>query len=104
MNPLSERRTHARKTCLLSVDWSISNCVYTNAIRNVSSGGIFIETTEPFEAGQDITLRILAPEHLKKISGLHAKIVRVEPEGIAVKFLNDDDHQQGLISLLIESL
>lgn len=104
MKQIVERRTHARKTCLLSVDWAISNCVYTNAIRNVSNGGMFIETAEPFEVGLEISLRILAPEHLKKINHLHAKIVRVEPEGIGVKFLNDDEHQARLISLLMESL
>lgn len=104
MNPLNERRTHTRKSCLLSVDWSISNCIYTNAIRNVSNGGMFIETSEPFEVGQKISIRILAPEHLKKISQLNAEVVRVESEGIAVKFFNDDEHQKELISILVANL
>ncbi|MBU0993678.1 MAG: PilZ domain-containing protein [Proteobacteria bacterium] len=99
-----ERRQHERKSCLLSVDWSVSNSVYTNTIKNISNGGMFIETSEPFEVGQEISLRILAPEHLKKIHQLNAKIVRTEDEGIAVKFLNDDDHQKELVRFLINNI
>lgn len=104
MTPSKEKRQHERKSCLLSVDWSVSDSVYTNAVKNVSKGGMFIETTEPFEKGQEISLRILAPENLKKINQLNAKIVRIEDEGIAVKFLNDDDHQKALVQFLIDNI
>ena len=104
MKSLNDRRKHERKTCLLSVDWSVSNSIYTNSIRNVSEGGMFIETTEPFEIGQTISLRILAPSHLNKINQLHAKIRRIEPEGIAVEFLKDDSRQTEMIQFLMENI
>ena len=104
MKSSKERRKHERKTCLLSVDWSVSNSIYTNAITNVSEGGMFIETTEPFEIGQTISLRILAPPHLNKINQLHATIRRIEPGGIAVEFLKDDPRQTEMIRFLMENI
>ena len=99
-----ERRTHPRKSCLLSIDWSYASNVFTNAIQNISLGGMFIETNEPFEPGQTISLKILAPAKLKKVTSLKAKVVRVEPSGIAVEFTKESPEQVSLVEYLIDNI
>ena len=104
MNDAQERRIHPRKTCLLSIDWSYANNVFTNAIQNISLGGMFIETRESFDPGQTISLKILAPDKLKKVTNLKAKVIRVEETGIAVEFTKESPEQVELVKYLIDNI
>ena len=78
-------REDARIPCFLPVDYSTNDRVYQDFINNLSKGGIFIETSSPFRAGQLISLIFSLPSMQKtfKISGT---IVRTEQDGIGVKF------------------
>ncbi len=98
------RRIHPRKRCLLSIDWSYASNVFTNAIQNISLGGMFIETSEPFDIDQQISLKILAPEKLKKITNLKARVIRTESSGIAVEFLKETPEQVEMVEYLIENI
>ena len=104
MENMKDRRTYPRKRCLLSIDWSYASNVFTNEIENISLGGMFIKTNDFFEPNQEISLKILAPEKLKKVSNLKAKIIRIENTGIAVEFLKETSEQIEMIHYLIENI
>lgn len=104
MENSKDRRIHPRRRCLLSIDWSYASNVFTNAIQNISLGGMFIETGEPFEPNQEISLKILAPDKLKRITNLRAKVVRVDASGIAVEFTKETPEQIEMVTYLIENI
>ncbi len=80
-----EQRQDERIPCLIAVDYSTSERFYRDFIQDLSNGGVFIETREPLEVGQSLSLTFSIPKTQSnfKITG---KIVRTEAHGIAVKF------------------
>ncbi len=80
-----EQRQDTRIPCLIAVDYSTSERFYRDFIQDLSNGGVFIETREPLQVGQNLSLTFSIPNTQSnfKISG---KIVRAEENGIAVQF------------------
>jgi Tfp pilus assembly protein PilZ len=101
---VEEKRKSPRKNCLISVECSIKESVFTNYIYNISNDGVFIETNKAFEEGQQVSLKILAPYNLTKMNRIMGEVVRVELDGIAVRFKKEDPEQEEMISMLVEKL
>lgn len=83
--PVKEKRLHPRKSRLVEVDFVVQDRVYWGSIRNISTGGAYIETLDPFTSGQKIVLTFPSPgsqEHLKKTG----EIIWTDANGIGVKF------------------
>lgn len=81
-----ERRGDDRKMCFFAeVDYSVGNSVYTAPIKNISNGGVFIETNEPFRIGTDVAMLFSDYSNIDLIKVV-GDVVRRIPEGIAVKF------------------
>jgi Tfp pilus assembly protein PilZ len=81
----THRRGGAREPCFLAVDYATQGRVFKDFVRNVSSTGVFIETSEPFTVGEEITLTFSSgsDEGPVKITG---EIVRSGSGGIGVRF------------------
>lgn len=81
---LDERET-PRKSCNIDVEYTTQDQKYTNTILDISPAGVFIETDDPPEVGQKITLifSFLAFEDHFEVTG---EIVWRSPQGIGVKF------------------
>ena len=78
-----EQRNDTRIPCLIAVDYSTDKRAYHDFIQDLSKGGVFIETREPFHLGEMVSLTFTMPKsgsHFK-ISG---KIIRIEGHGIAI--------------------
>jgi Tfp pilus assembly protein PilZ len=79
-------REFSRKDYKKQVDFVLNERIFRGFIQNLSSSGMFIETSESFSEGEKITLTFELPEpgeHIK-VSG---KIVRLIPGvGFGVKF------------------
>jgi Tfp pilus assembly protein PilZ len=103
-SPFEEKRKHPRKACLLSVEYSIKDSIFTNYIRNISNDGVFIETTEPFEEGQRVMLKILAPYNLKDVNRIIGEVVRVDADGIAVRFKKESPEDEKMIRMFVEKI
>lgn len=103
-DPFAEKRKYPRKPCLISVECGMKDSVFTNHIQNISYDGVYIETTEPFTVGQEISLRILAPYKLNQIKNIGGVIIRVESLGIAVRFKKEDPVQEALIRAFVENI
>jgi Tfp pilus assembly protein PilZ len=81
---LDERET-PRVPCHIYVDYMTQDQKYSNTIRDISPAGVFIETDDPLEVGQNITLIFSFPvsdDHLE----VKGEIVWRSSKGIGVKF------------------
>lgn len=86
-----ERRKHYRKTCFFAeVDYATQNDVYTDPIKNISHGGVFIETDKTLTVGDDVTMLFsdFSQIDLIKVTG---GIIRTTPSGVAVRFAISDE-------------
>jgi len=81
----NERRQDKRLPCLMAVDFSNRDRVYHEFIRDLSRGGVFIQTRETFDVGEQVTLTFTTQKYQVhfKLSG---KIARLEDNGIGVQF------------------
>jgi len=78
-------REHPRKFHNQSLLIKYKNQIHKGLIRNISSGGAFIETKGSFSLGTVIKL-VISEGEVQKKSKLTCKIVRFSPEGFAVSF------------------
>ena len=95
-----EVRDHLRKPFFMNVNYATCERSYNDFIKDISAGGLFIETRRPFSIGQDIVLTFPFPEDRKhvKISG---EIVRTTEKGIGVRFKMSGQEQQQLTECLM---
>ena len=73
-----------------TITFSTQDHQYTALCKDISSGGIFIQTEDMFQLGQMVTLDIPYSSGSESIK-VPAEIVRVNPEGIGLKFLKKDN-------------
>ena len=77
-------RADHRRTRKIAVNYEIDNNVHRNFIQDISTAGVFIETTKPPAIGGDITLSFsIANDRPIRITG---RIVRSNDRGFAVEF------------------
>lgn len=78
----TDRRRYLRKSCYIAVILDGSAKDY---IRNISAGGVFIETSKAFDPGKHVTLEFGLPKEGEptKVTGT---IVRKSTKGIGIKF------------------
>lgn len=98
-----EQRNHRRTVCLAPIDYASGSRLFRDFIRNLSRGGAFIETREPFAVGQTITLTLDIPNSMDHFK-VFGEIVRAEPPGIAVQFRKVTRHQADMIEYIAGSL
>ncbi len=79
-------REDFRISCFLAVDYSTKDRLYQDFVNNLSRGGVFIETSAPFQMGQTVSLTISVP-FLDKTLKVAGTIVRTERNGIGVQFV-----------------
>lgn len=86
-----ERRKHERKTCYYAeVDYSSREGVFTDPIKNISNGGVFIETKKQLAIGDDVMMLFSDFSRIDLIRVV-GDIIRIMPSGVAVRFeINDD--------------
>jgi Tfp pilus assembly protein PilZ len=81
---LDERET-PRVPCNIDIDYTTQDQKYTNTILDISPAGVFIETDDPPEIGQKITLIFSFPASEDHIE-ITGEIVWRSSQGIGVKF------------------
>jgi len=74
-----EKREHVRSPVDIPVEFIVQGRFYDGMIKNISKGGVFTETKGTFSVGQDISF------YFGK-ENIIGTIIRVEPQGIGVKF------------------
>lgn len=97
------KRKHERKPFLMAVDYSTQDHVYKDFIQNVSAGGVFIQTNMPFSVGQEVSLTFPLPNYQKYIK-IIGKVVRIDLQGIGVRFKMANQDQEKMIKSLLETI
>ena len=92
----TKRRKHPRKSWLAPVDYTVEGRAFKDFIRNISAGGVFIETRTAFSVGQEISMSFSSTgfEEPIKIGG---KIFWANMLGIGVRFSTEN---QALVAML----
>lgn len=84
-----ERRKDTRKkvdgTQLMVADCRTIDCNFQAPIENISSGGIFINTSQHLFAGQEIAVKFDFPDARNTIMA-NGEIVRTSLEGAGIRF------------------
>ncbi|MFO7559046.1 MAG: PilZ domain-containing protein [Desulfobacterales bacterium] len=96
-------RTHPRKPCLITVDYSSQDRFFRDFIQNISAGGIFIETRELFGEGADIGLTFSIPNSQIPFR-IEGEVVRATSRGVAVKFKNVTTYQREILTSLVKKM
>lgn len=81
-----ELRKHPRKSIFKPVFFTSQNQYYSGRIRNISSGGVFIEATGNFTAGQIIKLVIPGTKFDKGVM-LKCEVVYFSQNGVGVELM-----------------
>lgn len=87
-------RKYPRKSCVKPVFFSCDDQIYAGLIKNVSRGGVFIETTDPFFFGQSIELDI-SKNRIGRGKRIPGWIVHLSPTGIGVTFKRVFERRSG---------
>jgi len=82
------------------VDYSTEDHVYKDFIRNISAGGVFIETRMPFTVGKEVSLTFPLPDSQKHIK-IIGEVARTTPHGVGVKFKTANKDQEAMIKSLL---
>lgn len=80
-----ELRGYPRKPFSIPVELSKNGFTFLCLTRNMSGSGAFIQTDFSFQVNQQITM-VLSPPKVGKDITVGGRIVRLDPEGIGVKF------------------
>ncbi len=82
----NEKRKYPRRSTLIDINYSSDQRrIFEDFVRNISAGGLFIETNLLSEIGQKLTMTFSHPNSGDPIKVL-GKVIRVDSGGIGVKF------------------
>ncbi|MFC1881424.1 PilZ domain-containing protein [Thermodesulfobacteriota bacterium] len=93
-------RDYNRKSCMLSITYTVENQNFDSFMLDISPAGAFIETTEAFFAGQQIKLSFALPNLPQQMS-IPGEILWKGMLGMGVKFNNLTDEQIAAITSFI---
>ncbi len=99
----SERRDFFRKKCSFMVGFLTENGLKHDFVKNIGTGGAFVETMESFFAGQKF-LMILQSENDEEPFLVLSEVRWTNHEGVGVRFLMENDGQEDRLRLLIGDL
>jgi hypothetical protein len=82
----NKKRKYPRRSTLIDITYaSDQRGFFEDVIRNISAGGLYIETTLLSELGQKLTMTFSHPDSGDPIKVL-GKVIRADSEGIGVTF------------------
>ena len=87
-------RKYPRKPCLKSVFFNCGDQRYGGLIKNISRGGVFIETADKFLFGQSIEL-IIPKSRIVRGNPIPGWIVHLSGDGIGVTFKRIFERRSG---------
>lgn len=83
----------------MAVDYADRDRAFKDFIKNISAGGVFIETNTPFSIGKDITLTFSFSNYQHPIK-ITVKIVWTDTLGIGVQFKSETQDLVAMIKSL----
>jgi hypothetical protein len=83
-------RKYPRKEESIPSAFVIGDQIFTDFIKNISAGGVFITTRKPQSVGDEISLNFTLSGHKRTIR-VFGKIVRSDSNGFAVEFFQEPE-------------
>ena len=80
-----EDRKHHRKQTSIYAVFSGQDCYFRDYIKDISAGGIFIETETALFINQELVITFFLPNSSKPIK-IRGKVVRSDPKGFGIQF------------------
>ena len=80
-----DRREYPRKPCSMRVTYTTQDLLGRDSVKDISVGGVHIDTKVPFPIGQQITLMLSPPDVAEEIS-IPGEVVWGPGQGIGVSF------------------
>jgi predicted RNA-binding protein YlqC (UPF0109 family) len=98
-------REHLRDLVRIEARYQdLSNTIIKGKVKNISKGGVFIETAHPLDKDCILTMSFDAVD-FGKIIDIQGKVVRVIPgKGMAVRFTDQENKDTKLLMEGIEKL
>jgi len=91
----NDLREHPRRPVAQQVDFTIGDRFYTDAMRDISVGGLFIETNLDLAVGQEVAVSIPFSDGRPPVR-VRGEVARVTGDGIGIRFLRDRKTMRGL--------
>ncbi len=99
----AEKRGYARQACQISIDFYTSHHAFRENVRDISMGGVFVETCETFKEGDCLMLAIPYGE-LRTSLEFKGRVVRVEDKGVGIEFDDLTEFQRQIIVEFLKEL
>ncbi len=98
---LFDERKFPRKKFHIPVDYDTYDESYRDTITDISAGGVFIQTNEPLDVGEEVSLffSVKGPRSPFNITG---RVVRRPPRGIGVEFVEIIPQQQAALTSMLK--
>jgi len=80
-----EKEREKRISLYTETTFTVGGVEFRGIVLDLSSGGCFIETSDNFDTGQEIALRMKRSKDAKTIM-VRGRIARLEPNGIGIQF------------------
>ena len=81
-----EARVYARMPCSEDTHFAANRELYQGTIKNVSEGGIYVQTRERFDVGQEVVVAGPFGENRQDVKR-YGRVVWYDDRGIAVEFI-----------------
>jgi len=82
---LKDARQHLRRQTSIYAVFSGQDCYFRDYIKDISSGGLFIETDTALFMNQELVITFFLPDVQAPIK-IKGKVVRTDAEGFGIKF------------------
>ena len=92
-----DKRKHHRKSCPAPIGFATLDKHHTAIIKNISDGGVFLDTIAAIHIGRDVAMKIRLTDDQEPIM-IIGEVVWNSPRGLGVKF------KMGFDSSLIQCL
>ena len=79
-----ERRVHPRVPCFFLVDYATRDCFYRDFVRNISAGGLFVESRK-LPIGPEVTMVLCLSDPGKPVK-ITGQVAWIDRDGIGVRF------------------
>lgn len=97
------KRKYDRKDFVRIIDYTVGERYYRDFIRNISGGGLFIETSNEFSAGQNILMTFVSP-HYQRPFKINGKIIHAQTDGVGVKFKIESQVQESVLKSYVNMI
>jgi Tfp pilus assembly protein PilZ len=97
------KRKYDRKDFVRIIDYTVGGRYYRDFIRNISGGGLFIETSNEFSEGQNILMTFVSPNYQRPFK-INGKIIRAQADGVGVKFKIESQVQESVLKSYVNMI